>query len=188
MNKSFLLLLSILALPVMADNNKGFYFGLGWSGVKHKIDGDDTTRVKMGEIIGGYKYNAALGAEIRVGNSLSDSAGADYIDAAGMAHLGTYSRTISSYKSIYYRPELSNEEAKLYGLFGYSSFDSSLKVVDATASPITTVKSSFSGLSYGVGVGFVVSDNVNINFEYKSIAKSFNTELDTISVNVDYRF
>ena len=169
MKKLCVLALSLMALPVLADNNRGFYLGAGGATIKDEQDGvDNVSRIRAVEVFGGYKYNSALGVELRLGSGQSTGTSTSYAAADGTIQSGSLEREIDSYQSIYYKPELVNDEAKLYALIGYTHLSSSAKVNAADGSLVYSVDDSASGLSYGVGVGFVINEHFNINFEYKN--------------------
>lgn len=177
MKNAYLLAFSLLAIPALADNNKGFYLGIGASSINDRQDDPvDTTSIRAGELFGGYKYNAALGVELRLGTGLK----------AGESKDGTLERDIGDYQSIYYKPELVNDVAKLYALLGYTRISSSANLDTALAAADKSL--SYSGASYGIGIGFVINEQLNINFEYKNICEDLYNKPNTASVNFDYRF
>jgi opacity protein-like surface antigen len=166
----------------LADNQRGFYAGLG-GGLVEFDDGsvfdDSGARFRMLELLGGYKYNSALGIELRAGTGIGDR---DASIEAGDVSVD-YELSLDRFESIYYRPELANPEAKLYGLLGYSQLRRSSDAVGVDLGDDTE-----SGLSYGVGVGFVVNPSVNLNFEYKRLLDKSDFEIDSGTINFDYRF
>jgi|GEM_PF-351710 len=209
MKKLCLLALSIFSFSVLADNNNGFYAGIGGASIKDDQDQLDTlSRIKATELFGGYKYNDALGVELRIGNGKSTGIGEASIDgtgtngfASGERHITSYAREIGNYRSIYYKPELVNDEAKLYALLGYSQVDTSSVITDAAyqlntstgnydskATTVTKSKYSVSGYSYGIGIGFVLNEHFNINIEYRNICEDISNKPNLAAVNVDYRF
>jgi len=176
MKKAYLLALGLLAIPAMADNNQGFYLGVGVSSINDRQDDPvDTTSIRTGEVLGGYKYNDALGIELRFGSSLKKGSSKD----------GLLERDIGNYQSIYYKPELVNDEAKLYALLGYTTITSSVNI--ATSVPADK-EISYSGASYGIGVGFVINKHFNVNFEFKNPCDKLYDKPNTASMNFDYRF
>ena len=176
MKNAYILALSLLAIPALADNYKGFYLGVGASSVNDEQDFPvDTTSIRTGEIFGGYKYNNALGVELRLGSGAKE----------GISKDKTIEREIGNYQSIYYKPELVNDDAKLYALLGYTKISTTYKNTSLTTSSVDT---DYSGLSYGVGIGFVINEQFNINFEYKNICEDLYNKPNTASVNFDYRF
>ena len=185
------LALSLLALPALADNNQGFYLGAGASSIKDYQDGvDNLSQIRAAELFGGYKYNDALGIELRLGSGKKAGTSNVYFDKAGTLQSGNLEREIGSYQSLYYKPELVNDEAKLYALLGYTHLSSTRKVFDAAGKVIADEgkDGSASGFSYGVGIGFVINEHFNINFEYKNISEEVSDKPNLASVNVDYRF
>ena len=189
MKKLCVIALSFLALPVLADNNRGFYLGLGAASIKDSQDGvDNLSEIRAVEFFGGYKYNAVLGIELRLGEGQTTGTSNDYFDDKGTLQKGSIERDIGSYSSIYYKPELVNDEAKLYALLGYTYANSLGSVRDASGKLVRSSDNSASGYSYGLGVGFVINGHFNINFEYKNLSDEISGKPNLASVNIDYRF
>ena len=189
MKKLCVFALSLLALPVLADNNRGFYLGAGAASIKDSQDGvDDLSQIRALEFFGGYKYNDALGIELRLGNGKTIGTSRFYFDDKGVVQNGSVEREIGSYSSLYYKPELVNDEAKLYALIGYTHVNTSGSVKDANGNLVRSAEGSASGYSYGLGVGFVINEHFNINFEYKNLSDEISGKPNLASVNLDYRF
>jgi hypothetical protein len=199
MNKAYFFALTLLAAPALADNHRGFYVGIGASGVNDKQDMvtlsngmtlGDTTAIRTGEIIGGYKFNNALGGEIRIGSGLRSGQGITYgvTSEGALEEMGDFERDLGTYGSIYYKPELENDDAKLYALIGYTQISTSKTTKDLTGTELKGPNDSYSGVSYGIGVGFVIDEHFNINFEYKNICDDLYNKPNMSSVNFDYRF
>jgi outer membrane autotransporter protein len=189
MKKLCVIALSLLALPVLADNNRGFYLGAGAASIKDSQDGmDNMSQIRATEFFGGYKYNDALGIELRLGKGQTTGTSSLYFDDKGALQKGSVEREIGNYTSLYYKPELVNDEAKLYALLGYTHVDTSGTVKDATGKEVRSADGSASGYSYGLGVGFVVNEHFNINFEYKNLSDEISGKPNLASVNLDYRF
>lgn len=189
MKKLCVLALSLLTLPALADNERGFYIGAGVASIDDLQDGiDNLSQIRAVEFFGGYKYNAALGVELRLGNGQTTGDSNHYFDSKGKLQNGSLERDIGSYQSIYYKPELVNDEAKLYALLGYTHVNSSGKIFDAAGKLVSSSDGSASGYSYGLGVGFVINEHFNINIEYKNICEEISGKPNLASVNIDYRF
>lgn len=173
----------LLSQAAMADRNRGIYIGGGLGqadiGVDNFLGGK--IPVKTAELFTGYKYNNWLGAEVRLGASLRDETYAlDSTSPTGRIELA--SLWINQYRSIYYRPEITNDIAKIYGLIGMT--------LAQTTSTINEVDyhASAEGTSYGIGAGLILNEKTYFNLEYRILIE---TEIDTFSIigfNVDYRF
>ncbi|WP_339900338.1 porin family protein [uncultured Gilvimarinus sp.] len=171
-----------LALPAtvlasnacLADNERGFFAGAGVSAVnaddERSYDGAD---LWVAELFAGYKYNSLLGAEVRYGTGL----GADtvYLDGDDTIEADM---DIDNYQAIYYRAEATNQHGRFYALLGYSSLDYSIE-----SSNLST-----DGFSWGLGFGWYIAPQWNLNFEYKNLADVDSQEFTAISANLDYRF
>lgn len=189
------LLLSTVSVCAAADNTQGFYVGGGGGIVKfNEGTGADEelndAKLNSIELFGGYKYNAALGLEMRMGTNLNErKIGSNVVDGAD-THALMREIAIDSYQSIYYRPELSNPQAKLYALIGYTTLDYSSTTTNTSGGTFGEADSSSSesGISYGIGIGFVVNEDVNLNFEYRQLIDEEDYEIAFMGVNFDYRF
>jgi opacity protein-like surface antigen len=194
MKKAYFLALSLLAVPALANNEKGFYAGLGVSFTNNhdnftQFDPNGSVSAKnmrSNEFFGGYKYNDYLGAEVRYGSSTDTAKGV--IFDSNHQITGGVDVDLGKYKSIYYRPEMVNDEAKFYALLGYTQLDSTVSTKDAAGKETGSVATSYSGFSYGLGIGFVVADKLNINLEYKNICNDLYERPKTTSITLDYRF
>ncbi|RYZ94102.1 MAG: porin family protein [Moraxellaceae bacterium] len=149
---------------------------------------DNLSNIRAVEYFGGYKYNDALGIELRFGNGMKEGTSKNYFDAQGVIQSGKLKREIGSYESIYYKPELVNDEAKLYALLGYTHVNSSVKITDTSGALVSSSDDSASGYSYGIGIGFVINEHFNINIEYRNICDEISGKPNLVGLNIDYRF
>lgn len=167
------LVLGVPMIAVAGDNSTGgFYAGGGVANAKMSFDAGDSIDWTLGEILGGYKHSPFVGGEARLGYGSEES-----LDLL--------------YTSFYYRTESSNETAKTYLLFGYT-----VGQIMFDADPGEDDSVSLNGFSYGAGVGFPVTPQLNFNLEYRMILDgdskyegiSEDVEMSGVSVNIDYRF
>lgn len=183
-----------IALPVTlalastashADNMRGFYLGGGISTIDvDKSSSFKKADIEMAEVVAGYKYNSWLGAEVRYGTGLN-SATLDLQSQWGdiIGELADELRMdLDHYRGVYYRPEAVNETGRFYALLGYAEIDYSVRYegYEATASE--------DGLSWGLGLGFIITPRLNLNFEYKNLIDLDDLRFTTITGQVDYRF
>jgi opacity protein-like surface antigen len=160
MKRIIIALLFLVAAPAFADIHANNGFYLG-GGVAQISLSDSSYDWTALELVGGYKLNPFVGGEVRLGAASEGDP------------------NITSYMSGYYRVESANDVGKTYLLAGYTygavSGDSS---------------DNFSGFSYGGGVGFVIFETLNLNFEYRILCKDNKNNLDfsSFNVGVDYRF
>jgi len=174
------LAIALIALPTFADNLRGYYAGAAIDFVDGNATDAEGNNVgfRVLEFNGGYKYNSWLGGELRLGIGAS---GESYsVNEGGSVVEGEVD--IDHFESIYYRAESSNTVAKIYGLIGYSNIQTSASF------PGGTTSASKSGPSYGFGVGFVMNEKTNLNFEYRQIINTDDSEFTTVSLGFDYRF
>jgi hypothetical protein len=176
MKKIALVAACLFSLPTFADNLKGYYAGAAFDFIDGNATDASNNNVDFRgiEFHGGYKYNSWLGAEARVGFGMS---GETFSMQDGNT-LVDVDVDIDHFESIYYRAEAANTTAKLYGLLGYSN-------VQTTSGDEST---SASGPSYGFGVGFVIHESANLNFEYRQLLNSSDNEFTSLSIGFDYRF
>lgn len=199
--------LAILLTPGLAcaDNRQGLYIGGGLSQVDaFRFPQDkNAVEVKTSEIFAGYKYNSWLGLEARAGfGENSERVRRTFPPDRDTININY---RIENYHSIYYKPEVINEVAKLYGLFGYTSIKRSASFSDEQGNTLPAFNSeavSFgdakisgselhdrtSGFSYGIGVGFVFDRKLNINIEYRNILRNSEERIAATGVYFDYRF
>jgi hypothetical protein len=201
-----LLIVSSLSIPTLAydKTTRGFYAGGGMAMVDFRVDDgsddeefediddedtadedasdeDDELNWNAVEIIGGYKHSPYVGGEARLGFA---SENPDLV-----------------YTSFYYRTESVNDTAKVYLLFGYTLARLSFKFNDEGFEEDSDMTWTMRGISYGAGVGFPVSENMNLNLEYRMLMdgkikikeSGYDTEnadgaLQSFSINLDYRF
>ncbi len=174
--------MSLMSICAMADNERGFYIGAGMAEFMYDDEVIDVSNARTAEILGGYKYNAALGVEVRYGTGVSEG------KSSSSDLPGRLKREIDSYYAVYYKPELINDEAKLYLLLGYMDMDASETLLAPDGSALSQTDFSQSGASYGIGVGFILTERFNFNVEYRTLPEHNNTETEIVSANFDYRF
>ncbi len=86
------------------------------------------------------------------------------------------------YGSVYFRPELRNDRASLYGLLGYTSME--LDAEPQSANSDTTQD----GVSYGLGMGFVMHERVDVTIEWKRLLHADSVGVRGASVGFTYSF
>lgn len=168
--------IGLLSLPAAAFDLEGFYAGGNMNFIDAGItdaQNDDTT-FRSTEGLVGYKYNGWVGGEFRLGIGTSDES---YATSTGVEDVG-----IDHHETLYYRVESANDVAKLYGLIGFTN------VQATTDNGTSSTSSSETGMSYGAGIGFVASEVVNINFEYRVLLSKEDYDFSLFSLGFDYRF
>ncbi len=210
MKRLTLLTACLLSLPTWADNNRGFFVGAGTTYTEaFEYPGlEDPIKIKSVELLAGYKYNNLLGIEVRYGGGYDSKEFDTAIptdDEEAEAQIADTEYEVDDYYSIYYKPELINEEARLYGLIGYTSMDRTVKFNNPALAAGYLVHSptfdpqedeinedgeltnSDSGFSYGIGAGWFVNKHFNINVEYRILMKTSDERLSTAGIYFDYR-
>jgi len=139
--------------PVVDDS--GFYVGLGYSymtfdrirpgnGVLKSLTGNGITA------IAGYQFNPYFAIEGRYSTTVGDMTrkiGGNEVDVdAELTNIG-----------IYLKPMVSSGNLSLYGLLGYGKL---------TFTNSFSVERSESGFQWGLGAGYKISENFNLNLDY----------------------
>ena len=183
--------LALMTAPALADNQRGFYAGVG--GVV--VTGDSRTpyedaQMPAIEFSVGYKYNGLLGVEARLGAGVKDDRDndSDYFlsEQDNDPALSEIKRSVNHYAAVYYRPELTNQKARLYGLIGYAELDT--EVTRWLGNTSVQADESLSGTSFGVGIGWFVNDALNFNLEYRQLVDTGDYRFETYTIQWDYRF
>lgn len=189
MKYSALLALILCGNIAFADQNNGFFVGGNAAYISSDTFVNTGTEAEKFditlsaiELVAGYKYNPWLGIDLRYGSSLSDHE--DSIN--GAAPIQGFEYSINSYQSIYYRPEITNREAKLYFLLGYTTLDATTETLSSDGD--FSVEYSESGTSYGMGAGWFIGDDLVINVEYRQLLDKEEEEFSIITLGADYRF
>src|SRR5690606_30589290 len=96
--------------------------------------------------------------------------------------------SLDSYTAVYFRPEITNQEARLYFLLGQTSFDVSSEIVDSEDNLIAEGVENFSGPSYGFGAGWYYGPNFTFNLELRKLLDDDKDEFTSVNFGMDYRF
>ncbi|SMF34681.1 Outer membrane protein beta-barrel domain-containing protein [Alteromonadaceae bacterium Bs31] len=196
---TFVFCLMFAGGDVLADNNRGFYAGgnLSYHDASDTLSPYSTeSELRLGtlELMGGYKYNAWLGVDVRIGLGLAEKGITINSSAEGEEDLvaGKHTHSIDSYQSIYYRPEMMNKKARWYGLFGYTQYNGTVEVSElddqGAYNKVGEAEIAESGMSLGMGAGWFVNDNLNFNVELKSLINTSEADINTVTAGFDYRF
>ncbi len=162
MKKLLLISLSVFAASAHADDKK-FYAGGGIGVWNFKESGyDNLYKLSSVEALAGINVWKMINIEGRVGVGLeSSTATAKTEPTNNKATVGLPTEVnLDNYASLYIKPELKNDIAKLYGLVGVTQLNAS----SSNKSADTAL--DLSGLSFGAGMGFQLSETAVINLEY----------------------
>ncbi len=178
----------LFACAVSADDQDGLFIGGNWASLDANFFDDEKNSItyRTLEFYGGYRINSWLGFDGRIGLGLtSEDIANDGNTSDDTSDDYTYEDSVQHFEAIYYRPELSNETAKLYALLGLAN-------VVRNGSNFSDGQSggtkSDSGFSYGAGIGFVINKRFNLNFEYRSLLDQDGAEYSSVGGGVDFRF
>ncbi len=180
MKKLLLLSLSLFAAGAQADTIN-YYAGGGvgiwnFSESGHK----DLFNVSSLEVLGGLTFWNWLSVEGRLGAGVEDSTENKALNGASK-QIPT-KLTLENYATVYIKPELRNEIARLYGLLGYSSASISQEAGG------NEVSADISGLSFGAGMGFQLSDAAVINLEYVRLVQDGDYRFAGYNIGFNYQF
>ncbi len=179
---SGLIALSLITVSAtsFADNNRGAYLGAGFSAINNDTEFSyNSPDIWTTELILGYKYNNLAGFEIRYGSGSTEHTEKEYLYINDQEIIAENTLLeINDISSVFYRLEAINETGRFYGLIGYSELDLAIE----------GVKQTIEDTSWGLGLGFFMAPDWNLNFEYKHMADIGTTKLTSITASIDYRF
>ncbi|MFO1368341.1 MAG: porin family protein [Marinagarivorans sp.] len=89
---------------------------------------------------------------------------------------------LDNYASLYIKPELKNEIATVYALLGYTSASASTENKDFNRDL------DISGFSFGLGMGFYVTDDALVNIEYRKLVQDSDYTFDGFSLGFTIGF
>lgn len=181
--------LLLLSNTALANQDRGFYVGgagayLSSETFRSPLDNEDKVYLPALEFVGGFRYNNLVGLDIRMAAGLNERDS----NPDTVAELVEYS--LDNYASMYYRAELVNEEARLYGLLGYTFLNASRETPNIAegGANFEKVELSEQGFSYGIGIGWFVDINVTMNVEYRILIDTEEYDFDVVTFGWDYRF
>lgn len=190
MRLTIFLLALIWAHFALADHDRGFFAGGNAAYISTESlsnnNEDSSIDITSLELVAGYKYNPWLGIDIRYGTGISKRE--ESVTVTGNPSIVGAEYGIDGYQSVYYRPEITNKEAKLYFLLGYTAIDATVDMLDTNDDVIDETDFSESGTSYGLGAGWFVGDELVINVEYRQLLDKDEDEFSVITFGADYRF
>lgn len=162
------------------------YAGAQWGGSDFESDelaGLDVALESDFKTLGlsfGYMFISNLGVEQRVGLGLGAS---EETLLLGNTQIDV-SYELDGYVSTYLRPEVTLGFAKIYGLLGYSKvkFSGSAELLGVKVE----AEEDDNGLSYGLGIGLVNSDDFSFNVEVLKLIDAKNFSVDGINFVVQF--
>jgi len=158
--------------PVANNSGVGAYVGFGGVVARYDTNCDCTTTNKSGTdktagVVGkiGYNANRYIGIEARGASTMIKD------DGAKVTHYG-----------VYIKPMLPvSKKVKAYGLVGYGKSKTSGELR----------KADVSGLAWGVGLDYAVTDKVSAFIDYQKLINKSDSDapkLDTVSIGANYNF
>ncbi len=175
-----------------ADQHRGWFAGgafvytsVDTANFEGSFGNEDSLELPALELSGGYKYNAWLGVDVRYGLGMS-SRTLSAVDDTDTVDSVEYE--VDGYTAFYWRPEITNNEARLYFLLGQASVDIDSTNKGADGSTVSTAKVSESGTSYGLGMGWFMQKRMNFNIEYRALVDKDDVEVEIVTAGIDYRF
>lgn len=183
-----LLLVTSLFGEEINNYKKGFYVGVGASYIKLKDSNTEEITSNIGTSLQiGYIYNKYLAMEARYSHSLGEAS----YDKGNTKWLSTsHYPTKSSNIAIYIKPYYQLKKFKLYGLLGYGK-------ILYTDLPTGTKDRQEIGFQWGLGVDYLLKDNISIFADYTRLYKGVgfdghvpnsNIYSDIVTIGISYNF
>jgi opacity protein-like surface antigen len=154
----------VVEVPEVVETPGSFYVGLAYSSVELNDmwdDGriyDENYEQDALTFIAGYNFNEYIGVEGRYMMATGD---ADYSDANGNEASWSFDNNFENL-AIYLKPMLPINNFTLYGLLGYGKTTFNYEgYSDITAS----------GLQYGAGVSYALTENLGLFVDYTVLAE-----------------
>jgi opacity protein-like surface antigen len=182
MKKLLLLGLSTFAISAHAWE-PSYYAGAGFSPWKvnsQAISLDYSVQTIDGFV--GINLFPHISLEARVGGGINE--GRDsyyYLDGGDIMELRTGTE-ITYYASAYFRPYIANERASLYGLLGVTTIE-----LD-TNSPGMTSEDTENAASFGIGVSFSMTPNIDVVAEWKKLINADEFDIRGGTIGFAYKF
>jgi opacity protein-like surface antigen len=179
MKKLLLLSLSTLAMSAHAWQPT-YYLGSGFSSWQlSPHEGTSSTfSIRSLEGMAGVELTPYTAVEVRLGAGVSSSR--VYIRNEN-GDISKADMEVPYYASLYFKPQIRNEKASLYGLLGYTSMD--LSIGEGVA-----LDDSFADLSLGIGVTFAINEHFDFNAEWKKLIMSEDFDMRGSTIGFTYRF
>lgn len=190
MKKQWLLGVAFLAAGAQAEQFD-YYAGAGlgiWNFTEKSHN--KVFNVSSLEVQGGLTFWNWLSLEGRLGAGVEGSTELTGYKENGNTLPQNTELTLDNYASLYVKPELRNDIAKLYALLGFSSVSSSTEStkLDSASTKNGSNSNTISGLSFGVGMGFQMSEAAVINLEYVRLVQDSGFRYNGYNVGFNYRF
>lgn len=185
----------IVAIPPVEQDNSSFYLGLAMASVSARDAGIsmDIFNVTAGQdrlgnvsLLAGYNYNQYIGVEGRYTTSLTNE---DMVVMDGW--------------SLFVKPQYPvSEKFSVYGLLGFGGItldnEHTPGVVVHNGVPVlenTDVDDN--GFQWGLGLSYVVTENIDVFFDYTSLANDMDgvfytgasqADVDAFTLGLTYKF
>ncbi|MBC6905867.1 porin family protein [Saccharophagus sp. K07] len=188
MKKLLLLGLSTFAISAHAWE-PSYYVGAGispWKVQSHANSLDFSVQTLEG--FGGIVLFPHISLEVRAGAGINEGRDTFYYvdidpdtgDDALFAQ--PFGLEITYFASAYFRPFISNEKATLYGLLGVTTLEFDTNLGGLTEDDTDTAA------SFGVGVSFTLSPNIQLNAEWKKLINADEFDIRGGTVGFSYHF
>ncbi len=175
--------LSSLACTAMADDR--FYAG-GNIAFWNYTEGKQDVKINVSTLEGVVGFNVwkMINIEGRLGAGLESSTETvSFRDGTdGSTYTLPTELNLDSYASLYIKPEIKNQTATVYALLGVTTADAS------TENENVERDLSVTGLSYGLGMGFFVTDNALVNLEFRNLVQDSDYKFQGFSLGFTIGF
>ncbi len=178
MKKLLLLGLSTFAISAHAWQPT-YYVGSGLSAWQFKqSDIGHNFTISTVEGLIGVELTPYTSIEGRLGGGLNTAR--EWITLPGDAEQTEVEVEAKYFGSLYFKPHLKNEKASLYGLLGVTTID-----LEANTGPSDDTHTD---MSYGIGVSFVMSPNVDLTAEWKKLINAEEFDMRGGTIGFVYKF
>jgi opacity protein-like surface antigen len=182
MKKLLLLGLSALAASGSAHAwEPTYYAGSGvtwWQFGTHGLSG--TLTIGALEGLAGIEFSPYTAAEVRIGAGMN-SGRRRYVET-------TFEIETPYFASVYFKPQLRNETASLYGLLGATTIEVNGSFSPSVPDLNNQVGDTYTDLSYGLGVSFVASQHCDVTLEWKKLIAAEDFDMRGGTIGFNYRF
>jgi opacity protein-like surface antigen len=176
----------VIEIPTLSYQH--FYVGLGVSGINLSDDTTEETLRSLGAMVNiGYQYNDFIALEARYTRSIGKVSYDKGTTA--FANSSDYPSVLTTV-ALYLKPSYKLGDFEFYGLVGYGQN----KVTDL---PTGTKDRMENSLSWGLGVGYAITENLSTFVDYTrpyqntgfdGHVPNSDIHIDVLSVGVRYRF
>lgn len=182
--KKLLLAAALSSFACAASADDRFYAG-GNVAFWNYTEGSQDVKYNVSSLEGVVGFNVwkIINVEGRLGVGLEGSTETvSYLDDKKVLQTLPTKLNLDNYASVYIKPELKNDVATFYALLGVSSVKAS------TENDKVERDLSVTGLSYGLGMAFYVTESALVNMEFRNLVQDGDYKLQGFSLGFTLDF